>query len=81
MLFRSIGWNGLNVPAKTPRSVVNTVHGAVVKIVATPEVRRHLELEGSDPVGSTPEQFGQMLQAEVARWKKLVAEAGIQVEP
>ncbi len=78
--FDVIGWNGLNVPAKTPRAVVNVIHGSVVKIISAADVRRHLETEGSDPVGSTPEQFGQMLQSEVGRWKKLVAEANIKVE-
>jgi len=78
--FDVIGWNGLNVPAKTPRQVVSTLHAAVVKIVNAQDVRRHLETEGSDPVGSSPEQFGQMILAEVNRWKRLVAEANIKVE-
>ena len=78
--FEATAWQGMLVPAKTPRAVVNVIHGSVVKIISAADVRRHLETEGSDPVGSTPEQFGQMLQSEVGRWKKLVAEANIKVE-
>ena len=67
-------------PANTPRPVIGSVNAAIVKALADPAVRNGLASQGADPVGSTPEQHEAFNKAEIAKWIKVVREAGIQPE-
>jgi len=67
-------------PANTPRAVIGSVNAAIVKALADPAVRNGLASQGADPVGSTPEQHEAFNKAEIAKWIKVVREAGIQPE-
>jgi tripartite-type tricarboxylate transporter receptor subunit TctC len=67
-------------PANTPRAVIGSVNAAIVRALADPAVRNGLARQGADPVGSTPEQHEAFNKAEIAKWIKVVREAGIQPE-
>ena len=67
-------------PANTPRAVIGSVNAAIVRALADPSVRNGLASQGADPVGSTPEQHEAFNKAEIAKWIKVVREAGIQPE-
>ncbi len=69
---------GLFVPAGTPRSIIDKLHGAVVRTLKMPEVKKRLAEQGADPVGSTPEEYEAFVRSEIAKWLKVVKEAGIQ---
>ncbi|MCC7484078.1 MAG: tripartite tricarboxylate transporter substrate binding protein [Burkholderiales bacterium] len=71
---------GMSVPAKTPRAIVERLHGAVVKSLAMPELRKQLEDLGADPVGNTPEQYTKFMQDEIAKWAKVIHAAGIKAQ-
>jgi tripartite-type tricarboxylate transporter receptor subunit TctC len=71
---------GLSVPAKTPRPIVDRLHGEVVKVLNTPDIRQKLVDLGADPVGNTPEQYTAFMQAEIAKWTKVIKAAGIKGE-
>ncbi|MGQ0749068.1 MAG: tripartite tricarboxylate transporter substrate binding protein [Betaproteobacteria bacterium] len=71
------GWSGIIVPAQTPRKVVEQWHAEVTKILQMPDVRSRFEGLGFRIVGNTPEQFEAFLQAEVAKWGKVVKAANI----
>jgi len=58
-------WNGLLVPADTPREIVTAIRNAVVTALNSPELRERLLQMGSTGVGSRPEEFGAFLKAEV----------------
>jgi tripartite-type tricarboxylate transporter receptor subunit TctC len=58
-------WNGLLVPANTPREIVTTIRNAVVTALNSPEVRNRLLQTGSTGIGSRPEEFGAFLKTEV----------------
>lgn len=73
-------WIGLLAPAGTPRPIVARINAESVKAVRTPEIIDILAAEGSEPVGSTPQQFAATIAAEVARWTKVVRAAGIKRE-
>ncbi|HTO47392.1 MAG TPA: tripartite tricarboxylate transporter substrate binding protein, partial [Burkholderiales bacterium] len=73
-------WYGVLAPATTPRSIVDTLAGAVAKIAHSPEMRQRLAEQGAEAVGSTPEEFGKLLREEVARWTEVVNAAGIRVD-
>ena len=78
--FEVAGWYGILAPAGTPRSIIVKLNKEIVRILQTPEVRQHMAADGSEPVGSTPEQFAAHIRSEVAKWHKVVEEAGVKAE-
>jgi tripartite-type tricarboxylate transporter receptor subunit TctC len=74
------GWQGLLVPAGTPADIINRLHAAVLKVIATPEFKDYAAGEGSDIVGSAPDWFVQFLKNEVTKNAALVKSAGIKPE-
>ena len=55
------------------------LNAAVNKALRTEKVREQLAKLGADPGGGTPEEFGELLRAEIARWTKIVKDAGIKI--
>jgi len=78
--YESITWFGLLAPAKTPAPIVTRLHEALVKVVRTPEMKAQLELQGYDPVGSTPAEFATFIRAESAKYAKVVKLSGAKVD-
>jgi tripartite-type tricarboxylate transporter receptor subunit TctC len=78
--YEVIQWYGIVAPANTPREVITKLHGEIVNILKSPEVRDKLAADGAEPVGSTPEQFAAFIQSEIDKWGKVVKSAGIRVE-
>jgi tripartite-type tricarboxylate transporter receptor subunit TctC len=73
-------WNGMFGPAGIPKAVLAKINAEVVRVLNSPEARKVLEGDGADVVGSTPEQFGAVLKAEIAKWTKVAKAAGIKAE-
>jgi tripartite-type tricarboxylate transporter receptor subunit TctC len=78
--YEVIQWYGFVAPANTPREVITKLHGEIVSILKSPEVREKLAADGAEPVGSTPQQFAAFIQSEIDKWGKVVKSAGIRVE-
>ena len=78
--FEAVAWNGLTAPAKTPREVIMKINADVIRIVNSPELKERLKAEGSDPVGSSPEQFAAFLRNEITKWAKVIKIAGVKPE-
>jgi tripartite-type tricarboxylate transporter receptor subunit TctC len=78
--FTASAWFGLFAPASTPREIVMKLHGEAVKALAAPEIRDHFERAGIEPIGSTPEQFAQLVRSDIAKFGKIAREAGIRAE-
>jgi tripartite-type tricarboxylate transporter receptor subunit TctC len=78
--YEATSWNGMFAPAKTPRAIIDKVHAEVVKALNSPDVRDRLVAMGSDPVGSTPEQFQAFIRKEHARWGKVIRDNNIRAE-
>jgi tripartite-type tricarboxylate transporter receptor subunit TctC len=70
--FEVVGWYGVLGPARMPKEIVTKLHDELVRILALPDVRDRIVADGSEPVGSTPEAFRKYLQADVAKWAKLI---------
>ena len=75
--YESGTWYGLMAPARTARDVVTRLNGAVVKAVQMADVREKLLAQGADPVITTPEQMGDFVRNEIAKWGKVAKAAGI----
>ena len=67
-------------PAGTPAAIVNKLSAEIARVAKLPELADKLKDDGAEPVGSTPEQFRQLIAAEVPRWKKVVQDAGIKID-
>jgi tripartite-type tricarboxylate transporter receptor subunit TctC len=74
------GWNGMLAPAGTPRAIVEQLNREIVRIVKTPQFAEQFAAEGIVPVGNTPEQFTQIMIADIAKWAKVIKAAGIRGE-
>jgi tripartite-type tricarboxylate transporter receptor subunit TctC len=70
-------WVGMAAPAKVPPAIVTRLHTEVVKIVHVPEVKKVLLRDGLESLGNSPQEFSANLKAEIAKWQKVVAAAGI----
>ena len=75
--YQAVIWTGMLAPAKTPRTIINLLNKEVVRIVQAPELKGRLVQLGSDTVGSTPEQFGEFLKSEIAKWSKIAKQVGV----
>jgi tripartite-type tricarboxylate transporter receptor subunit TctC len=75
--FQAVGWNGLSVPARTPKALIGRINADVLKVLHSPELVERLKAEGSDPVGNSPEQFAAFLRDETAKWNKVIKIANI----
>jgi tripartite-type tricarboxylate transporter receptor subunit TctC len=73
-------WYGLLAPARTPAAVLAKIHDAFTKALNDPEVNRKLLESGAVPIPSSPQDFAQLLQSELARWGRVVKEHGIKEE-
>ncbi len=73
-------WYGVVAPAATPKDVIARLNREIVKTMSLPDVRERFSQQGADPESSTPEQFAQLIRDEVARWGKVIRNAGIKVE-
>jgi tripartite-type tricarboxylate transporter receptor subunit TctC len=78
--FAAVNWWGILFPAGVPRAVIDKVNADVVRALATPDVKTRLGEVGVEAITSTPEQFGQFMASEAARWGKLVKEANLRVD-
>lgn len=78
--YDATSWNGVFAPARTPRTIIDKIHADIVKVLKTPEIRERLVASGSDPVGSTPEEFSAHVKAELARWGKVIRDNNIRSE-
>jgi tripartite-type tricarboxylate transporter receptor subunit TctC len=70
-------WYGLLAPAGTPREVIVRYNAVVNEILREPKIVEALAKQGLTLAGGTPEQFGEFIAADVAKWQKVVKDAGI----
>ncbi len=70
-------WQGIFVPAKTPKAIVNRLATELDAVLKSPEVRQRMATLGVDISGMGPEAFGKYQKAEIARWGKVIKDAGI----
>jgi tripartite-type tricarboxylate transporter receptor subunit TctC len=74
-------WQGVVAPADTPRGIIAKMAGEITRIVALPEVRERLATMGMYAVDRDgPDEFGALIRSEIARWGKIVREAGIRAD-
>jgi tripartite-type tricarboxylate transporter receptor subunit TctC len=78
--YESVGWFGVVAPAGTPALIVAKLNGGIVEALKDPEIRQRSLVAGAIPAPTTPDAFGAMIRSEIAKWGKVIAEAGIKPE-
>jgi len=73
-------WIGLFAPVGTPRDVVVKLNGETVRTMQAPDIQKRLTLEGAKFTPRTPDEFTAFVKSEIAKWAKVVKEAGIRVD-
>lgn len=77
--FTAVQWYGIVGPAKMPAPIVARLNEEINKAIATPELRERLSSEALEPMPMTSAEFAAFIEAEVARWTKLVRERNIEM--
>ncbi|PVE43523.1 tripartite tricarboxylate transporter substrate binding protein [Limnohabitans planktonicus] len=78
--FEAGAWQGIMVPANTPKTVVQRLNAEINKALQSAEVKEKLALQGAEPLGSTPEEYGAYVKKELARWAAVVKATGVTLE-
>jgi len=78
--FEALSWFGLLAPAKTPRAIVTKLSVETQRILRLPDVRERIVALGAQPVGGTPQEYAAFIRTEIAKWDKVIRNAGVKVE-
>ncbi len=70
-------WYGPLAPAKTPSDIINRLNGELQKMLQKRDVLDRLANSGVEPLGGTPQQYGDFIKSEIAKWAKVMKAAGI----
>jgi len=78
--YDASSWNGILVPAGTPRAIIDRLNVELVKILHAPNVLDRLASDGPIPIGNSPQEFADFIKAEQAKWSKVIREAHVRIE-
>jgi tripartite-type tricarboxylate transporter receptor subunit TctC len=78
--YEAVSWGGVMAPAGTPPEIVNRLNAEINRILKMPDVQEKLEALGAVIVGSTPEEFGTYVKAEIAKWGKVAHDNNVTLE-
>ena len=79
--FEASGFTGLVAPAGTPPEVISKLNAAIHRVLAQPAIRDFMTGLGSDVVPGTPEELGNYIRTDLARWTGVVKKSGIKLDP
>lgn len=75
--FESNQWYGVLAPAMTPAWIVKQLNRDIITVLKLPAVRERLSGQGFEVVANSPEDFGRYIREEIAKWAKVIKQAGI----
>jgi tripartite-type tricarboxylate transporter receptor subunit TctC len=78
--FTAANWYGVLAPAGTPIAVVKRLSAELDSVVHEPDVVTQFTAIGGEPIGGSPGGFGDLIRAEIARWRKVAKEAGVRID-
>jgi len=78
--FDVSSWTGIFAPASTPRPVIDKLQRELAAVLRTAFVRERYAVLGIEPVGNSPQEFGDQVRADLARWEKVVRAANVRLE-
>ena len=78
--YEALVWFGVFAPAGTPADIVRKIQEETARALGTPKMRELMASQGLEVVASSPADFGVRVGAEIAKWRKVIQEAGIKLE-
>jgi tripartite-type tricarboxylate transporter receptor subunit TctC len=75
--YESTIWLGLMAPAGTPKPIIDRLNAEITKVTSRADIREAWSKRGATAMNMTPEQFGQYMRDDIAKWAKVIAQAGI----
>jgi tripartite-type tricarboxylate transporter receptor subunit TctC len=75
-----VNWYGLIAPKATPKAIVTRIAAETARAVKAPAMEKHLVADGSEGVGSTPEEFTAHIRAESEQWRRVIKQGGIKAQ-
>ena len=78
--FEAIQWYGVVAPARTPSAVISLLNAEIGRALQTPALKARLDAEGAEAAPGTPDAFGALIVAEIARWKPVIEQSHMQPE-
>jgi tripartite-type tricarboxylate transporter receptor subunit TctC len=76
--YEAMQWYGLLAPAGTPQPIIARLNAEALRALRSDEMRERLAVDGAEPQGSTPEEFGALIRGEIDKWTRVVRAAGIE---
>jgi tripartite-type tricarboxylate transporter receptor subunit TctC len=73
-------WLGVMAPAGTPKPIIDRLNAEITKVTGRAEVREAWGKQGATALSMSPEQFDQYLREDIAKWAKVIAQAGIKLD-
>jgi len=78
--FDALAWNGVLVPAATPKAIVQRLNTEINAVLKDPDVVQKMNASGFALVGGTPEEFGVLIRNESEKWVPVIRKAGVRIE-
>ncbi|HEX6793206.1 MAG TPA: tripartite tricarboxylate transporter substrate binding protein [Casimicrobiaceae bacterium] len=78
--FEALAWNGVLVPAQTPKAIVARLNTEINAILKEPDVVQKMHGFGFDLIGGTPEAFGALIHGEAVKWAPVIKKVGLKVD-
>ena len=78
--YEIVVWYGLLAPAQTPREIVTLLNASVNRSLTDPDIRKRIAQEGAYPAGGTPDELGAFMKDQLARYAKMIKDAGLKKE-
>ena len=78
--YEAGAWFGLLAPTGTPKAVITQLSNETARILKLPDISKRISELGAEPVGSTPEQFAELIKTEIAKWAKVIKDANVELQ-
>jgi tripartite-type tricarboxylate transporter receptor subunit TctC len=78
--FEALAWNGVLVPANTPKPIITRLNTEINAILKEPDVAQKMHGFGFDLIGGTPEAFGALIHGEAVKWAPVIKKVGLKVD-
>ncbi len=78
--YEAGSWNGIVAPARTSHAIVTLLNREIVKMLKAPDTMEWFSSQGSDPGGSTPDEFARFIKSEIEKWSRVVKTVGIRAD-
>ena len=78
--FNTAPWQGILAPAKTPAAIIDRIYRQTLEVLKTPYAQERFAAAGTDVVGNSPKEFGELIKRELAQNSKVIKAVGMRAD-